>query len=938
LILFACCIATDLIAQDWNPYAKSSETARDYWSQAAQFGTYAETFLQQSPPVEKQFWRWSWLVSARAFPSGDLHLLKKHHDYQELDQTTTSEEPLDTLSSWRLVGPSGTPRSLWDSLQRSGIGRVNCMAIHPRDSSILYAGSASGGLWKSTSQGDYWFPVTDKLAQLGVSSIALDPAHPDTLWLATGDANGIGAFGPNLFSAGIICSHDGGESWKSVGFQFDNAFISIRKLAVHPSDAQWQWATTSIGLFQTKNAWNSARLILSGNFRDIEFHPQNDDTLYISSNVLGQSIYRSIDGGNRFSPAAGIGERAGRVELAVSADEPDWVYAVAADAYHSGLEGIYLSHNSGSSYELVHGPSPNLLGRDLSGDESGGQAWYDLAIASAPEDAEKVFVGGINLWASQNAGQSFDCVSYAELNDFGIPYLHVDQHDIQFCIHTGNVFFCNDGGVWKSQADSLDFMPMNEGLAIAQVYRLGSPLAFTNTLYAGLQDNGTQRYRNNEWLEVLKGDGMDCLSHRLDSDIVYASQQFGNLSRSVNGGLSWLNISPLPNLNRGAWITPLANEPNFPNMIFAGYDRVYKSINGGLVWDAISPQLASSVTLSNLSIAIAPSDPNFIYYSIDNQLFRTTTGGSNQGSAWVGISPPELDLSITDIVVKPTDPYELWISLSGYRDSLKILHSSDAGNTWNNVSAGLPNTPANTLVYQAPSFDLLYVGTDVGVFRYDSSQESWLPFGNGLPNVIVTDLELLRETELIRAATYGRGVWESPLAMSLFADFEALQPFPLPGEPVQFRNLSGGEPQAWTWSFEGGNPSSSSLRAPIVRYPQPGTYSVSLTIHRGEKSHETIKTDYISVSSLIQNFDPSILLLYPNPAPGYLIVSSGNFNLLDTKFEVFDAVGRKVFQQEYSLTRMERKILDLGNLANGFYTLRVLFQDQAAHYHFVIER
>ena len=194
------------------------------------------------------------------------------------------------------------------------------------------------------------------------------------------------------------------------------------------------------------------------------------------------------------------------------------------------------------------------------------------------------------------------------------------------------------------------------------------------------------------------------------------------------------------------------------NLLVIGYDEVYKTTTGGAIWDSISFNVSNGQALR--SIALAASDENYIYAASYSKIKVTKDGGQT----WTYIKPGLANYNMTDIAVSTNNPDRAWVTFSDYNNVHKVYETNDAGNSWTNISGNnLPALPVNCIVYQGGANDDLYIGTDVGVYYKDNSMTEWIPFNNGLPNVIVRELEIHYEKGTISAATYGRGVWESPL-------------------------------------------------------------------------------------------------------------------------------------------------------------------------------
>ena len=275
------------------------------------------------------------------------------------------------------------------------------------------------------------------------------------------------------------------------------------------------------------------------------------------------------------------------------------------------------------------------------------------------------------------------------------------------------------------------------------------------TVTGGAQDNGTSMWNGSSWDYILGGDGMETLIDWSDADVIYGSQYNGSLNRSTDGGNSWDYITPN---SSGAWVTPYIIHPTNPQILYGGYTGIWKKTNRGNSWT----ELTSAINIGQLdALEISRSNPNYIYGASSGTLYRTTDGGNN----WTMLfSPSGSSSNITYIAISDTDPNKIWVTYSGYTNDEHVYKSLDAGDTWTNVSINLPNLPVNCVVYQSGSTnDAIYIGNDEGVYYINNDMSEWVSYNNGLPKVIVKELEIQYSSSKLRAATYGRGMFESDL-------------------------------------------------------------------------------------------------------------------------------------------------------------------------------
>lgn len=846
----------------------------------------------------KQFKRYEEFMRPRVYPTGYLpNEVIQSEVLSAIESKQNSSLRSSNSSNWLPLGPTTVPTNGL-GYQNAGIGRVNCVRFDPQNSNIIWIGTPGGGLWKSTNGGTSWSSNTDALSTLGVSDIAIHPSNSNIMYIATGDADGA-----DTYSIGVLKSIDAGQTWNPTGLTFTtSASNRISRLLINPTNPDILIATTNNGIYRTTNAGTSWTSTLTGTFFfDAEFKPGDPNVVYAASYSFSGTgkIYYSTNAGQSYTQATGIPTSGVlRIALAVSAASPSTVYALLSSSSNYGYNGLYKSTNSGVSFSSVNS-SPNLLGWNETGSDVGGQGWYDLALAVSPLDANQVFVGGVNLWKSTNGGTSFTITGHW-YGGGGNPFIHADQHMLEFQPNSSVIFSANDGGLRKSTNAGGLWTDLSNGLQITQFYRISTATENANIVYAGAQDNGTNRFITNAWTAVLGGDGMQPLVDHTNSNIVYASVQYGGLNRSTNGGASFTGIKPSAAPD-GAWITPYVLHPTTTSTIFAGYDKVYKSTNSGTTWTALTANLPTGELHEILKISV--SNPNVLYAGKGNRLYRTTDGGTTWTSIVTGL--PTASAYLTEIAISNTDPNKIWATFSGYSASNKVFASTNGGSTWTNISSGLPNLPVNCIVYENNSNDAIYVGTDVGVY-YRNATTPWTAFMTNLPNVKVSDLEIHYGTSKIRAGTYGRGLWESPLyvmSVAPSANFSASQTTANTGTNITFSDQSTNTPTSWQWTFTGATPSTSSLQNPVVVYNTPGVYNVKLKVTNAAGADSLTKSSYITINQAGQ----ATCAGWNVQATGFSAVSRGinDINIVNQNIAwavAYDGSGAAATIREYTKT------------------------------------
>ena len=710
-----------------------------------------EKWIEEGPHErgkgQKPFERWLSFAAPRADQNGRRHTNRKTLralEKSRLDALIESSARSAFDPEWQYEGPTG-PTGL------GGSGRLNRVVPRPGNSNEWWACAPAGGVWRTADGGAHWTPMGNgQLTSIGVSDIAFHPDNPDKMWIATGD----GDFGDTR-SIGVWVSEDGGLTWESTALDWAPYMgRTLTRIIVNPEDPDTLLTASSVGVYRSTNGGTSWSLTLNGDIASLEIDPSNSN--HILAGSFGNVIAESHDAGASWSTQYLDGNSFGisRIAVAFSPSAPDTVYAIAGKASNQGFRGIWRSTDGGSSWEarLQEGDGPNLFGWTVEGIDTGGQAWYDLCLAVDPTDPDILFAGGVNLWTSSDGGNEWTCAGHWYAGGER-PYLHADQHGLAF-LNDGRLVIGNDGGAFTYDPASEQTQDHSAGLAIAQSYRIDmDPLAM-NRFISGTQDNGTFLKHDGQWEHVLGGDGFNCAFHGEVEDIVYASLYYGQVFRSDDGGNAFTEIAGNAGSGadkQGAWLTPWAASEFNPDWVYIAKDRVYRSTNRGEAWSALGDIPGGSAT----ALGLSPSDVGRIYVAKEHRLFKST-----DGLTFEELDPPNGFSWIQDIEVSQSDEDHLWLTLANYTQDTKVLESMDGGNTWINLSIGLPPAPVNCIVPAIGGGALHFVGTDVGVYRYEAANgNQWVRHSEGLPNVVITDLVVHNPSGRIAAATYGRGIY-----------------------------------------------------------------------------------------------------------------------------------------------------------------------------------
>ncbi len=457
-----------------------------------------------------------------------------------------------------------------------------------------------------------------------------------------------------------------------------------------------------------------------------------------------------------FEDGAVTGFAGGPLMLGVSenATNTDAEVVYVLEAAGGIFGGFHVSTDGGDTFNKLNHGSNNYFGYSSTANDNRGQAPRDMDIVVHPDNVDEVHIAGILTWRSVNGGSSFDITSqWVPQNAAaqGIGYCHADVDIMQF---VGNELYVgSDGGIFVARntgtVNANYYEDLTNGLGIRQFYKIGISQTSPVIVTGGSQDNGTSVMdTSGNWTDWLGADGMESFVDKDNSSIMYGTSQGGTLYKTTNNGVSYFGLSS-PDGKSGNWITPFEQDPITSNVIYSGYDQVYKSVNGGSSWTAISQNLGGNLN----HLKIAPTNSNIMFAARGTNLFKTSDGGATNWTTLSGFSG-----SINSIAIHPTDPNKVAIATTA---SAKVYVSTNGGTTWTSYQNNLPNFSALALAWQNNGNDGLYVGMNYGVYYIDNTFTQWQPFSNSLPNVIVNELEVNEVDKKIYAGTYGRGLWAS---------------------------------------------------------------------------------------------------------------------------------------------------------------------------------
>ncbi|HEX8248169.1 MAG TPA: FG-GAP-like repeat-containing protein [Pyrinomonadaceae bacterium] len=719
-----------------------------------------------------------WFMFERTFPSGEIPAEARRRAWASRPVDARLSESAVAAPVWQSIGPRSTESDIpnWGLTS----GRINAIAVSPSNPQLILIGAATGGIWRSTDGGANFFPTTDNQVDLSVGSIAFAASDNSVVYAGLGDKSS------NYFGSGVLKSTDGGQSWTRVSnatlpspgrisqIEVDSANPN-RVYVAQYANRQGNGSTAS-GFYYSTDGGVSWTKTISGLARDLIKHPTQPNTLYLgmarADGVVPTTggVFKSDNGGQSWTRiyTAPFATTA-NIKIAVTPAAPQSLYVLSGSTSPAGAR-LETSTNEGGMW-TNQGSNFDI-----------GQLSYNFYLFVHPTNPGIIFVGTRDLWRSTNGGVNFTNIT----NNFSItgsynPFnsrAHPDQHHFYISQSNPNlIYLANDGGFYRSTDGANSFQSLNASLNLTMFTSLDLHPTDASRTYGGTQDNGNQRRRGGQmWSEFISGDGGQIVVDPVDPSIVYATYIRHYIDRWTNN----TDVYELPigspatfNSDLVAFYPPFVTNDVNSNLYFGTY-RLYISSNRGLTWapPAGAQDLTFGFGIGDVlsAIAIAKSDTNVIYTgSAQGRAMISTTGGASFTQITNGL-PARF---IKSIVVSPTNPNVAYLTVSGF-DSGHVFKTVNAGANWTDISGNLPNIPTNTLVIDPRNPNTLYVGTDIGVFRSTTDGGTWETFNNGMPPVIISELDI-NAAGLLQAGTYGRGAYQIDTAVpapKAVADFD----------------------------------------------------------------------------------------------------------------------------------------------------------------------
>jgi len=758
-------------------------------------------------------------LAQRLGPGQDVLPLERMR--AELERIEAREAAL--AGEGRGRGPGGI--STWEEVGPGNIGgRTRSIVIDPLNPDTMYAGGVAGGIWKSTDAGASWIATDDLMLNLKVCALAIDPTDPSVIYAGTGE----GIFASNgVRGMGIFKSTDAGASWNqlpgTVSGVPQGAFWYVNEIVISPNDSNRIFAATRTGVWRSTDAGQSWTHLLgnprhlSGPYNsngcatgcsDLKVRSDRDpETLFAAFGIHeSDGLFLSEDGGDSWLGYT-TDSTQGRMEIAIAPSNNDVIYLTMA-ANGTGVQfGRLISvfrADDGQTFnnvlDPVHPFSPWLF--SYLAIATGcyehptiySQGWHDNVIAVDPINPMIVWVGGIDLFRSNDGGQTFGLASYWFYflwDPQPSTYVHVDQHEIVF--HPGYngfdnqmMYVGNDGGIWRTAnaraATSQEECPigadpgpppeivwenMNNGFGVTQFYH--GDAAFTaDRFVGGAQDNGSSQVESaatpDDWEYVYGGDGgYVAIDPRDDRHYFVEIQGFPTIAETNNGGISF---SPAVNGitdTDGLFISPYAMDQANPDVMWTGGQRPWRTTDGAGLWEAAGPNFEGGTTLS--AIEISSADSNVVWFGFINGYVARTTNGLAEKPDFEVFANGLPGGWISSIAAHPTDTETAWCTISSYGVP-HLMRTTDGGASWaaatGSPGADIPDIPAHWIAVRPSDPQQLYVGTEFGMFASDDGGANWHPVNTGMARTIVESLDW-QDADTLVAFTHGRGVFRASL-------------------------------------------------------------------------------------------------------------------------------------------------------------------------------
>jgi len=679
-------------------------------------------------------------------------------------------------------------------------GRVVSFAVHPSEKSTYYVGSASGGVWKTVNAGTSFTPVFDGEGSYSIGVVVLDPKNPNVVWVGAGENNSQRSVS---YGDGVYRSDDGGKSWKNTGLKKSE---HIGRIAIDPRDSNTVYVAAEgplwgpggdRGLYKTTDGGKNWKAVLTisenTGVADVVLDPRHPDILLAAAYQRRRHVWTMIDGGPESaiykSTDAGATwnkiksglptENLGRIGFAMSPVNPDVIYATVESIDKKG--GIFRSTDLGATWE-----------RRSDRDE---QAQYYAHVVADPKNLDRIYVMNVFLQFSEDGGKT--------LHNLGERFKHVDNHEIWIDPdNTSHYLVGCDGGVYES-FDRAATWNFKANLPVTQFYDIAvDEAAPFYHVYGGTQDNfslgGPARTRsvhgitNADWYVTQGGDGFQSRVDPKDPDTVYSESQYGGLVRYDRRTGESVGIQPQPGAGepplRWNWDSPLMISPHSHTRVYFAANKLFRSDDRGDSWKAISGDLTRQIDRNTLpvmgkvwgpdavaksvstsfygnivALAESPRKDGLIYVGTDDGLIQVTEDGGAQWRKMEKFPGVSDGTYVSRILASQHDATTAYAAFDHHKSSdfaPYLLKTTDAGRTWTAVQGDLPaNGPVLAIAEDHVNPQLLFVGTEFGLYFTIDGGKKWIQLKGGLPTIAVRDLAIQWQMNDLVVGTFGRGIY-----------------------------------------------------------------------------------------------------------------------------------------------------------------------------------